>query len=78
MGRKTWDSIPARFKPLSGRINIVISSALEYVYVWCGENLVLFWYFTPMITTYRTEMCVCVIVWFPVIQCAVHCFDTVG
>jgi len=25
MGRKTWDSIPARFKPLSGRTNIIIS-----------------------------------------------------
>ena len=25
MGRKTWDSIPARFRPLSGRINVVIS-----------------------------------------------------
>lgn len=25
MGRKTWDSIPARFKPLSGRINVIIS-----------------------------------------------------
>lgn len=25
MGRKTWDSIPARFRPLKGRLNIVIS-----------------------------------------------------
>ena len=25
MGRKTWDSIPARFRPLAGRNNIVIS-----------------------------------------------------
>ncbi|KAK0709137.1 dihydrofolate reductase-like domain-containing protein [Lasiosphaeria miniovina] len=25
MGRKTWDSIPARFRPLRGRLNIVIS-----------------------------------------------------
>lgn len=25
MGRKTWESIPDRFRPLSGRINIVIS-----------------------------------------------------
>ena len=25
MGRKTWDSIPARFRPLSGRITVVIS-----------------------------------------------------
>jgi dihydrofolate reductase len=25
MGRKTWDSIPARFRPLSGRTNIVVT-----------------------------------------------------
>lgn len=28
MGRKTWDSIPARFRPLKGRLNIVISRSL--------------------------------------------------
>lgn len=27
MGRKTWDSLPPRFRPLPGRINIVISRA---------------------------------------------------
>lgn len=25
MGRRTWDSLPARFRPLSGRRNIVVS-----------------------------------------------------
>lgn len=25
MGRKTWDSLPARFKPLPGRRNVVVS-----------------------------------------------------
>lgn len=27
MGRKTWESIPLKFRPLPGRINIVISSS---------------------------------------------------
>lgn len=25
MGRKTWDSIPARFRPLPGRLNVVVT-----------------------------------------------------
>ncbi len=29
MGRKTWDSLPAKFKPLPNRINFVVSSSLE-------------------------------------------------
>lgn len=29
MGRKTWDSIPAKFRPLANRINIIVSSTLE-------------------------------------------------
>ena len=27
MGRKTWDSVPARWRPLNGRLNVVISRA---------------------------------------------------
>lgn len=29
MGRKTWDSIPAKFRPLQGRINVVITRNAE-------------------------------------------------
>ena len=30
MGRKTWDSLPPRFRPLPGRINIVVSRNAGY------------------------------------------------
>jgi len=30
MGRKTWDSIPPRFRPLPGRRNIVVTRARRY------------------------------------------------
>ncbi|GAA3886814.1 dihydrofolate reductase [Leifsonia kafniensis] len=30
MGRKTWDSLPPRFRPLSGRRNIVITRQAEW------------------------------------------------
>jgi len=29
MGRKTWESLPAKYRPLSKRINIIISSTME-------------------------------------------------
>ena len=31
MGRKTWDSLPAKFRPLPGRHNIVISRQAGYL-----------------------------------------------
>src|ERR1700753_957022 len=30
MGRKTWDSIPPKFRPLSGRLNIVITRQADW------------------------------------------------
>ena len=30
MGRKTWESIPAKFGPLDGRFNIIVSSTLSF------------------------------------------------
>ena len=31
MGRKTWESIPAKFRPLPHRQNIVVSRSIEYL-----------------------------------------------
>ncbi|THH11227.1 hypothetical protein EW145_g788 [Phellinidium pouzarii] len=31
MGRNTWESIPPKFRPLKGRLNIVVSSNPEYL-----------------------------------------------
>ena len=30
MGRKTWDSLPARFRPLPGRRNIVVTRQMDW------------------------------------------------
>ena len=34
MGRKTWDSLPERFRPLPGRLNIVVTRQPA----WCAEG----------------------------------------
>lgn len=34
MGRKTWDSLPERFRPLPGRLNIVVTRQSD----WCSEG----------------------------------------
>src|SRR5512137_2139825 len=31
MGRKTWESLPAAFRPLPGRRNVVVSRNADYV-----------------------------------------------
>ena len=35
MGRKTYESIPERFRPLAGRTNIVLTTQVEYVAPGC-------------------------------------------
>lgn len=30
MGRKTWDSLPARFRPLPGRLNVVVTRQSDW------------------------------------------------
>jgi dihydrofolate reductase len=35
MGRKNFDSIPAKYKPLNGRVNVIISRNPEFLYEEC-------------------------------------------
>ena len=38
MGRRTWESLPERFRPLPGRTNVVLTSDPEWSA--CGRNAV--------------------------------------
>ena len=40
MGRKTWDSIPEKFKPLESRLNIIITSSNIYIKRYFYSNIV--------------------------------------
>lgn len=31
MGRKTWDSLPRKYRPLSGRLNVVVTRQMDWV-----------------------------------------------
>ena len=35
MGRKTWESIPSKYRPLPGRVNVVISRSNDFVAEGC-------------------------------------------
>ena len=38
MGRKTWDSLPAKFRPLPGRLNVVLTRQTDWT--GCGAVVV--------------------------------------
>lgn len=40
MGRKTWESIPSKFKPLPGRKNIIVTRKKDVFFQWNAEYVV--------------------------------------
>ena len=41
MGRKTWDSLPPKFRPLPGRLNVVVTRQPDWqaAGAWCAHSL---------------------------------------
>ncbi|CAG7716330.1 unnamed protein product, partial [Allacma fusca] len=41
MGRRTWESVPTKFRPLPGRLNVVLSTNADAESLGIGENVLL-------------------------------------
>lgn len=39
MGRNTWESIPGKFRPLTGRVNVIIAKKRDHTFTSLGEAL---------------------------------------
>ena len=40
MGRKTWESIPIRFRPLKNRVNVILSRQPDYALQSGADNVI--------------------------------------